>query len=70
MKKPIAPCVDCQDRTPGCHGSCERYKSWLGPIVEARENRKSIMAKNKLTADFLKRSRDKRARDYAPSNRR
>ena len=23
-----APCKDCADRHPGCHGSCEKYKAW------------------------------------------
>lgn len=23
-----APCKDCPSRHPGCHGSCETYKSW------------------------------------------
>lgn len=21
----IAPCMNCPDRAPGCHGKCERY---------------------------------------------
>lgn len=25
MSKPKGPCLDCADRTPGCHGSCEKY---------------------------------------------
>lgn len=22
------PCYECQDRTVGCHGKCEKYISW------------------------------------------
>ena len=24
----ISPCMDCPDRHPGCHGSCEKYMAW------------------------------------------
>ena len=24
------PCCGCQERTVGCHGTCERYKAWDG----------------------------------------
>lgn len=27
MSKP-APCMGCPDRTPECHGQCERYKAF------------------------------------------
>ena len=23
-----APCMNCPDRTPGCHSRCERYKAF------------------------------------------
>jgi hypothetical protein len=23
-----APCKDCTDRHPACHGSCEKYRAW------------------------------------------
>lgn len=23
-----SPCLECKDREPGCHGSCERYIEW------------------------------------------
>lgn len=22
-------CYDCKDRKVGCHGTCDKYKSWL-----------------------------------------
>lgn len=25
-----APCMNCPDRSPGCHGRCERYKAFRG----------------------------------------
>lgn len=24
------PCMGCEDRAAGCHGTCERYKAWNG----------------------------------------
>lgn len=27
--KLVAPCKNCPDRTITCHGSCEKYKSWV-----------------------------------------
>ena len=27
-KLTISPCMDCEDRMVGCHGSCERYKEF------------------------------------------
>lgn len=26
--KDSAPCYGCTDRSPGCHGSCEKYTAW------------------------------------------
>lgn len=28
MSKPMSPCRDCEEREPGCHDRCERYKEW------------------------------------------
>lgn len=28
MKKPSSPCYKCEDRTPGCHGSCGKFASF------------------------------------------
>lgn len=27
MKK-LPPCKGCEERFPGCHADCERYKNW------------------------------------------
>lgn len=24
----ITPCIDCMERTPGCHSTCEAYARW------------------------------------------
>lgn len=34
MNKP-APCMGCPDRTPECHGQCERYKAFKAEKAKA-----------------------------------
>lgn len=33
------PCYGCQERTAGCHGTCERYKAWDGKRQAERQER-------------------------------
>lgn len=33
------PCCGCQERTVGCHGTCERYKAWNGKRQAERQER-------------------------------
>lgn len=35
----IAPCRDCQERTPECHGCCERYKAYRAAKDKETQNR-------------------------------
>lgn len=35
----IAPCRDCQERTPECHGRCERYRAYKESRERALQNR-------------------------------
>jgi hypothetical protein len=28
----MCPCKDCEMRRPGCHGSCDLYKTWRAPL--------------------------------------
>lgn len=35
MKIP-APCRDCTERTPGCHGKCGRYSEYKAKVEEQR----------------------------------
>lgn len=38
-----APCKNCQDRVPGCHNECDKYKEF---VEETRKNNELIrMAK-------------------------
>lgn len=40
----IAPCKDCRNRRPGCHDTCERYKTW-------RWKRSEILNRERLKRD-------------------
>ena len=35
-----APCRDCGDREPGCHGRCEKYQEYKKASEELREQQK------------------------------
>lgn len=32
--EPQGPCKDCEDRAPGCHGYCEKYKEYRQELAE------------------------------------
>lgn len=45
-----APCYECPDRAPHCHGSCDKYQEYLKErhelyIRRAKENAKWIIHK-------------------------
>lgn len=31
------PCHHCEEREPGCHGKCEKYKAWADERDRLRE---------------------------------
>lgn len=38
----MRPCLNCNDRVVGCHGKCEKYKSYRDKIDKIhKENRKN-----------------------------
>lgn len=51
MKKPEAPCFKCQDRRPGCHGSCGKFLDYENIrndynykiIINRRRNRPAVL---------------------------
>lgn len=52
-----APCLHCEDRVPGCHGNCERYKLWRAPFLKAREERIKINEADGITIDRIRREK-------------
>lgn len=49
MPKIKSPCLDCEKRAAGCHGSCDEYKEYCLKIKEQNELRK-VAAKNRAEA--------------------
>ncbi len=39
-----APCKDCPDRRPHCHGECDRYKQFCRENKEQKDAIKAIRA--------------------------
>ena len=39
MNAKIAPCMGCNDRNPGCHDRCPRYREWAEMKSIIRKNR-------------------------------
>lgn len=47
MRKPEAPCRDCEDRTLGCHATCKRYESY----VDSKEEYAALIYNKRRQAD-------------------
>lgn len=62
-----SPCLHCEDREPGCHGKCERYQTWLEPIVKAREARKKTNDTENYEIDRFVRAAEKKRRRHGKS---
>jgi len=43
MKKIVAPCKDCKERSIGCHSKCEKYKEFK--TANDAYNKKTRLAK-------------------------
>lgn len=39
-------CYECKDRKVGCHGTCEKYKTWRKEFEKQRDIAKSKERKN------------------------
>ena len=42
------PCDRCEERLPGCHGSCEKYQEWRRALTEQNEDVRSAKQNAKL----------------------
>ncbi len=50
-----APCRFCEERYPGCHGSCPRYREWREPFDNAiAERNKARIADSTLIESTIK----------------
>ena len=61
-----APCKGCRDRAVGCHGYCERYKTYRAKINEPAEIEQK--RKNATRASFEGRKRVMKSKNKVPKN--
>lgn len=55
--KPKAPCKDCDERYSGCHGKCDKYKTWSNSWTEANRLAKKDLEDNTLYRNVRKGTR-------------
>lgn len=55
----MKPCLDCKDRTVGCHGNCERYKEYREWLAERNE---TIISEKKKDQGAVAYSKEKSRR--------
>ena len=52
----ITPCIDCNERHPGCHDTCEKYYTYKLQNEEIKERQREY----EKPIAFLKREHDSR----------
>ena len=53
--KKLTPCKGCEDRVPGCHGGCEKYRAFREELDRKKEERLDELKKDALFGDYMKR---------------
>ena len=38
------PCYECEDRAPGCHSGCDRYKAWKEELKAVKDEKQAAKA--------------------------
>ena len=57
-----SPCMECQERKPACHDSCERYREYKAKVDEVKGRKREADRKEQLVHPGLKRSKGKWSR--------
>ena len=52
-----APCLNCNERVPGCHGSCERYQQFAAQRQSEREARSKYLKETDALVDIYRQGR-------------
>lgn len=52
-----APCINCEERYPACHDSCDRYKEWKKEIDRKRLARQDFLIKKQNERVYWNRKR-------------
>ncbi len=61
-----SPCMDCEDRHPTCHGSCEKYLEYQKSRLEIYKQRKEMTTSQNLVLGYASKNRE-RIRKRAPA---
>lgn len=51
------PCYECEFRRPGCHGSCEPFKTWRAPLDGLREEKERLRKIDDVLQEGIERRR-------------
>lgn len=52
-----SPCLECQERKPACHDSCERYRGYKAKVDEVKGRKREADRKEQLVHPGIKRSK-------------
>ena len=56
-----SPCMSCEERAVGCHGSCQRYKAWKDEgVAKSMESYGKRVAENDYDDYIIKNSYKRR----------
>lgn len=61
MKRPVAPCRHCKNRTPTCHADCKGYKEYEEKRAEYYEEKLKGTEKAEELVDYYE-SKNRRLR--------
>ena len=59
-----APCKNCEDRAPKCHGTCEKYKAFRDSLVEIRKEQKKFYDVDSLRAESVVRLKRQHRKEH------
>lgn len=64
-----APCKDCPNRTPGCHGTCAPYKTWAREQYETKTKIAEAFSARQYIPESLKKLSYEQWKDKAKRGR-
>lgn len=61
MKKPISPCLNCNNRHSGCHSECNIYKDFVKLNIEFKQTLNIVAQNNNIYIDYMRNKYSKRS---------
>lgn len=56
------PCMDCKERTVGCHGKCNKYKKYVSILQKLKAGRDESIIINEYSYDLHSRMKSGKMR--------